>query len=144
MLATAAMNRAATTYAQVGMETGVAAADPHKLILMLFDGAIVCVTRALHAVAAGDRAAKVQAIARAVGIIDGGLRASLDLSAGGALAAQLDGLYGYMRTQLLAASAQDRLNTLEEVKRLLDQLREAWAGIAPGASASPPQSLSEV
>ena len=32
----------ANTYATVGMETGVVAANPHKLIVMLFDGAKSC------------------------------------------------------------------------------------------------------
>lgn len=31
----------ANAYAHVGIETGVMAASPHKLIVMLFDGALV-------------------------------------------------------------------------------------------------------
>ena len=32
-------HRAAKAYSQVGLETGVAAASPHRLIVMLYDGA---------------------------------------------------------------------------------------------------------
>ena len=38
----------ANTYATVGMETGVVAANPHKLIVMLFDGAKAAVTNAMQ------------------------------------------------------------------------------------------------
>ena len=36
-----AARRGAAAYSAVGVETGVSTADPHKLILMLFDGAIL-------------------------------------------------------------------------------------------------------
>lgn len=37
----------AGAYAKVGLETGVVAASPHKLIVMLFEGAIAAVNAAL-------------------------------------------------------------------------------------------------
>ena len=58
-------NRAAA-YSKVGVETGVAAADPHKLILMLFDGAILAVSAASTAMAQKDIAAKGQAASKAI------------------------------------------------------------------------------
>ena len=33
-------------YAKVGIESGVAAADPHKLILMLYEGALLAISSA--------------------------------------------------------------------------------------------------
>ena len=41
--------RGANAYAKVGLETGVVAASPHKLIVMLFDGALAAVrSAAIH------------------------------------------------------------------------------------------------
>ncbi len=126
---------AAATYARVGLETGIAAANPHTLIEMLFDGAIVAVNRAREALAAGDVAAKGLALSRAIEIVEQGLRASLDRAAGGDLAAQLDSLYEYISARLLVGSAQGRPEAFAEVAHLLGELREAWHGIAPRPAA---------
>lgn len=121
--------KAVDVYAQVGVETGVAAADPHKLILMLFDGTHAAINAAKHAIGRNDIAAKAAAISKAIAIIDGGLKASLDIKAGGILAERLAGLYDYMLNRLLAANLRNDTDLLDEVNRLLDELRGAWAQI---------------
>ncbi len=123
----------AAAYARVGLETGVAAASPHRLIEMLFDGAILSVTQGREATLARDFARKGETLSRAIDIIQHGLRASLDRGAGGELARQLDALYDYMVARLLIGSAQARTEPLDEVTRLLLELREAWHGIGPGS-----------
>jgi flagellar secretion chaperone FliS len=126
----APMNRAAA-YAQVGVETGVTAADPHKLILMLFDGAIMAVTTAAVAMDNNDIPAKGKAISRAIEIIANGLDASLDRDAGGELAMRLSALYEYMTDRLLYANLHNSRPTLDEVSELLSGLRESWQAIGP-------------
>lgn len=128
-------NRAAA-YSKVGVETGVGAADPHKLILMLFDGAILAVSAASTAMAQKDIAAKGQAASKAIEIITNGLKASLDVSAGGELAERLAALYDYMGERLLYANLHDNAAAFDEVTSLLQGLREAWQGIAPAARKS--------
>ena len=128
------MNSGAAAYAKVNMETGVSAASPHKLIMMLFDGAIVSVASAMNHMQAGDIAAKGQAISRAISIIDSGLRASLDKSAGGEVAENLEALYGYICNRLLEANLRNQQAYLEEVQKLLKDLRDAWAAIEPKAA----------
>lgn len=121
----------ASAYARVGVETGVSTADPHKLILMLFDGALLSIGTASAAMENHDIPGKGQAISKAIEIIANGLKASLDLNAGGELAARLSALYDYMNDRLLYANLHNSSATLEEVKTLLLTLREAWAAIAP-------------
>jgi flagellar protein FliS len=121
--------KAVDVYAQVGVETGVAAADPHKLILMLFDGTHAAIGAARRAMGRGEIAAKAAAISKAVAIIDGGLKASLDVKAGGVLAERLASLYDYMLNRLLAANLHNDVESLDEVNRLLGELRGAWAQI---------------
>jgi len=132
---------AAQAYAQVDLETKVATSDPHGLIQLLYDGAIVAVGQAQACLASGDVAGKGRATSRAVRIIEEGLRASLDPSQGGELAGQLDGLYAYMAQRLLLASVRNDADIFAEVKKLLAELRDAWAGIRPETAAKPAPKL---
>jgi flagellar protein FliS len=128
----------ANAYAKVGVETGVVAASPHKLIVMLFDGALVALATALHHMKAGNIQGKGQAISKAITIIDSGLRASLDHKAGGEIAANLDALYEYMSNRLMTANLQNQPDLIEEVQRLMQDLKGAWEQINPAAAAPQP------
>jgi flagellar protein FliS len=120
----------AKTYARVGVETGVAAADPYQLILMLFDGALMAVATADSAMRGGRIAEKGEAISRAVDIVTNGLFASLDFSAGDELANRLAALYDYMGMRLLHANLHNDPAALNEVSRLLGEIKSAWEEIA--------------
>jgi flagellar secretion chaperone FliS len=128
---------AVAAYAKVGIETGLDAADPHRLILMLFDGALLATLDAKRHMTSGNLAGKGESISKAIMIINDGLRASLDLKVGGALAHNLRALYSYMSQRLLLASAQKDPAMIDEVHKLLGELRDAWAAIEPGAAGSP-------
>jgi flagellar protein FliS len=121
----------ATAYRNLGVETAIAAATPHKLIAMLFDGAEEQLTKAGSAMAANDYAAKGEAITRVIRIIDEGLRACLD-DRGGDLTTNLRTLYTYILSRLLKASRDNDPALLEEVRRLLEQVSTAWTQIGPG------------
>jgi flagellar protein FliS len=124
---------AANAYSRIGAETGVASADPHKLILMLFDGALVAIGRANAAMRAGDLRMKGESVSKAIQIVEQGLKASLDEKAGGEagaeLARQLGSLYEYISQRMLHASMRNQPDGLEEAARLLGQLRDAWEQI---------------
>jgi len=121
--------RALSAYKTIGVETGVEAADPHKLVLMLFDGAMIATQEARRHLAAGNLAERGAAISKSIMIIENGLKASLDRSAGGELAERLASLYDYMRSQLLLANLKGLDESLAEVYRLLAELRDAWAQV---------------
>ena len=118
-----------STYARVGLETGVVAANPHKLILMLFEGARIALSSALIHMRNGEITAKGESISKAIAIISSGLQASLDIKAGGELAEQLHALYDYMSRRLLQANLQNKSEYIEEVARLLAELNAAWETI---------------
>ena len=126
----------ANAYAKVGVETGVAAASPHKLIVMLFEGAMLAISSAIQHMQAGDIEAKGKAISKATAIIEEGLRASLDKRVGGEIALSLDSLYEYMTTRLMIANLKNQPKTLEEVHQLLKGLRDAWVAIDPAKTAA--------
>jgi flagellar protein FliS len=127
------------SYAKVGVETGVLAASPHKLIVMLFDGAVVALRTAALQMASGNVPEKGKAISKAIDIIDNGLRASLNKEAGGQIAENLDSLYEYMSARLLTANLKNDSAILDEVQGLLVELRDAWNAISaqPLAAADP-------
>lgn len=131
------MKSGASAYAKVGVETGVMAADPHKLIVMLFEGAEVALRLAKQQMVDGDVPAKGRSISKAINIIDNGLRASLDKKAGGEIAANLEALYEYMVGRLLHANLNNSPEMLHEVLSLLGELRGAWESIAPGNPSKP-------
>lgn len=131
----AAANRAAA-YVKVGVETGVSTADPHRLILMLYDGALVSIGSAMHALDNKDVPGKGKAISKAIEIIASGLDASLDQEAGGELAVRLSALYEYMTDRLLYANLHNNRAALEEVAQLLGGLRESWESIGPQAKSA--------
>lgn len=118
------------TYAEVDLETGVIGANPHKLILMLFEGALAAIARAQHALQSGAIAEKGIAISKAIEIVTNGLKASLDLEQGGELAERLAALYDYIGTRLLYANLKNDMGALTEVAGLLKELKGAWAEIA--------------
>jgi flagellar protein FliS len=126
------MRSPAQSYAKVGIEAAVESSDPHRLILMLFDGAITAISLAKIHMDAGDIPQKGMAISKAIDIVTNGLQASLDMESGGDLAGRLAGLYDYMAQRLLFANLKNSAAALDEVSELLTSLRDAWAEIAPG------------
>ena len=130
---------AANAYANVGLETGVAAASPHQLIVMLYEGAELAVRMAIRHMNEGDLARKSAAITKASSIILDGLRAALDPQQGGDIALQLDALYDYMNQRLMLAHVNNQTAPLEEVLGLLQDLRGAWQLIGTPARAAAPQ-----
>lgn len=131
------MQYGARAYASVGVEIGVIAATPHQLIVMLFDGARVALADALTHMAAGNVPAKGKAVSKAIAIVENGLRASLDQSVGGDIAANLDALYVYMGERMVLGNLNNDPAMLEEIRQLLEELKTAWADIAPQAAPAP-------
>lgn len=120
----------ADSYAKVGLETGVDAANPHHLIAMLMDGAILSLGKAAQALKEKKIQEKGHALSVSIDIISSGLQASLDTTAGGELAERLNALYDYMCTRLLHANLHNDAAAIEEVVGLLREIRDAWKEIA--------------
>ena len=130
------MRSPAESYAKVGVEAAVETADPHRLVLMLFDGAMTAISLARIQMQNGQIPEKGAAISKAIDLITNGLGASLDIESGGDLAERLAALYEYMAQRLLFANMKNSVAALDEVSELLGSLRDAWAQIAPGEQAA--------
>jgi flagellar protein FliS len=123
-----------TLYSKIGLETDVQSASPHRLITMLFDGAFDAMNQASVAIQAGNIEMKTRALSRAVRIIDEGLGAGLNLEAG-PLALDLRDLYAYTCQRLLQANLHQDLAAIDECRRVLTPLREAWNAIGSTSAA---------
>lgn len=122
-------NHGVNVYAKMGLETGVLAASPNKLIVMLYEGAISAARQAIVHMQNQDIQQKGEMISKAVLIIESGLRLSLDKKAGGDIALSLDALYAFMTQRLTLANIRNQPELIEEVVKLLVDLKSAWETI---------------
>jgi flagellar secretion chaperone FliS len=123
-------------YGQVGVETGANSASPHRLVGMLFEGYMESLARARGAMRDGLVEVKGRAIARAVSIVEEGLRSALNREAGGKLSQDLDDLYTYVAMRLTLANVRNDPAMLDECQRLMAPVQEAWESIGPKANPS--------
>lgn len=126
-------------YRQVDTLRALESASPHRLVLMLMDGAeraIACARGHLLRAEVGPKGIQ---IGRAITLIEG-LRSGLNHAQGGEIAANLDALYRYIQERLLMANLDSRAELLDEAAALLRQVRSAWEAIdpriQPGATAA--------
>jgi flagellar protein FliS len=117
-------------YQSAAAHGGVAASDPHRLIVMLMDGALERIATARGCMQRNETAEKARLINRTMSIV-GELRNSLDLRNGGQIAANLAELYDYMCRRLLLATTENKVEMLDEISTLLHEIRNAWLAIAP-------------
>ncbi|SMG38802.1 flagellar export chaperone FliS [Paraburkholderia susongensis] len=121
----------ASAYARVGVETAVMGASPHRLIVLLYQGARQAIAQARMHLQQGNVPERGKAVSKAIRIIESGLQQSLNLEVGGEIAGRLNALYSYMTRRLFEANIKQSETMLVEVDGLLATLEEAWIGIAP-------------
>ena len=109
-------------------ESSVLTATPEQLVVMLYDGARRFLFQAAVAMRQDDIATCNGRLQRAEAIIDE-LTATLDRSTG-ELADRLAGLYAFYRRTLTEARLERSPEKIDQVARLLAELREAWAQLA--------------
>lgn len=127
------------SYQQISIESDVRGADPHRLIVLLFDGAESALQQAQTLLAANDFKGKSDALMKAIDIILSGLSASLDTEQGGDLAKNLKALYDYMVSRLMHANIHKDASAIREVQGLLGEIASAWRKITPTGRQNPDQ-----
>lgn len=138
----AAMRNMMESYTQTSVDAGVISASPHRLITLLYDGALAAISRAkmmmnrMETLTDGVEkvnaiAEKGKAVSQAIAIIEDGLMTSLDVEVGGELAKNLYALYEYMTYRLIQANLHNDITQLDEVALRLTDIREAWEDISP-------------
>lgn len=125
-----AASSAIAQYQRVNNVGSVEGASPHRLILMLMNGALERMIQARGAIERRDIALKGAMIGKATNII-GGLQGSLDRSQAPDYVDNLDRLYDYMQRRLLEANLKNDVTVINEVMDLLKTLRNTWQEIDP-------------
>lgn len=119
-------------------------ASPANLVVMLYDGAIRFLERALTGFQFKDplefNATINNNVLRAQQILDA-LNSSLDLEQGGKLALTLRGLYLYMDEQLTRSNASKTPEGIRDTVQRLTTLREAWSQVSNPAAFAPTAGL---
>ncbi len=109
--------------------TNVTTADPAKLVLMCYEGAIGNLKAAKEECISRGHEAKGKAIIKVQEILNL-LMQSLDFKNGGEIATSLDALYSYMLRRLLPCSTIEKeVAAIDEVIHLLEELESAWKEI---------------
>ena len=125
-----ASNSAIAQYKRVDNVGSVEGASPHRLILMLMNGALERLVQARGAIEHRDIALKGAMIGKATMII-GGLQSSLDRNQAPDYVDNLDRLYDYMQRRLLEANLKNDVGLIDEVMDLMKTLRNSWQEIDP-------------
>ena len=119
----------AATTSDAYKQQSILTAPPGRLVVMLYDGCVRFLFQAAYAMREGNRKVSQERLRRAEAIIDE-LRVTLDHDKGGDIAANLDALYGFSRAHLIKGWAEQDAAKIDEVSRLMGELRDAWAQIA--------------
>ncbi len=117
------MTYGAKNYKQMAITT----ASPTQILVMLYEGAIQNVKKAMLAMEQKNLADKGKYIGKAHDIINE-LTVSLNHEIGGPIAKDLERLYNFMVSQLLKANVENDYEALVSVQKNLETLLEGWKG----------------
>ncbi|MCY0385970.1 flagellar export chaperone FliS [Robbsia sp. Bb-Pol-6] len=123
----------ANAYARVGAQTATFGASPQRLAIMMFEASRTAIVQCRMHMRAGRMAEKGAAVSKAVMIIGGGLKESLDMDNGGQVAERLAGHYDAMLEMLTRANLRNDEPLFDEVDRMLKALEDVWRS-APAAN----------
>jgi len=114
---------------QAYKQANVTTADPTRLVLMCYDGAIGSLKTAREHCVSGDYEAKARSLKKTQDILNV-LMQGIDFEQGGTMALNLDSLYNYMLRRLLPCpTAEEEMAAIDEVLGMLEELESAWKEI---------------
>ncbi|MCL4490643.1 MAG: flagellar export chaperone FliS [Nitrospirae bacterium] len=102
--------------------------NPVDLVIMLYDGAIEFLEKAVMGIEIKSLQIKIKYITKTFAIIEE-LDKSLNFEGGGQVAVNLADLYFYMMRELVLANLEDDAAKIRHIISLLKELREAWIQI---------------
>lgn len=103
-------------------------ASPVDLVVMLYDGAIEYLNKAVFYINQRETIKKNESISRVIAIIEE-LLATLNMEAGGDIARNLYDLYVYMIVEITRANIKNDIEKIRHVEFLLKEIRSAWRQI---------------
>jgi flagellar protein FliS len=124
--------KAINAYKKDSLKQAVASADPHRLTLMLMQGAIDKLAYAKGCISREDMKGRSDNISKATAIFFN-LRDTLNMEVGGEFADNMYNLYTYIIEQLTQINTENGIERIDEVIALFVPLKDAWAAIPESA-----------
>ena len=112
------------SYRKLQVET----ANPIELVLMLYDRAIVLLDKAKNEILEKQYEAKGLTLDKTADIVFE-LLTTLDKDKGGEISSSLASLYNFVLREITDANTNLNTKALDNAKRILSELREAWESI---------------
>ncbi|GAB5380760.1 MAG: flagellar export chaperone FliS [Aliiglaciecola sp.] len=119
-------------YKKGNLKQDISNADPHKITLMLMQGALDRMAYGKGCIERKDFEGKAEHLSKASAILIN-LRDTLDMDVEGEVSNNLFALYDYMIQRITDANIQNDLNIMDEVINLLLPIKNAWASIPENA-----------
>ena len=114
--------------AEIYKLTRLESAPPLKLVVLMYDGALLCIGQAKAALDGGDLRTFHERCLRAQSIVSE-LRLALDPAHAPELVEQLEALYLFSEAQIRKAILEATSEPLESVERTMSTLLEGWSQI---------------
>ncbi len=118
--------------------TEILTADPAKIILMLYDGAIAFMHQAAEAAENHNYIERAHKITRANNILLE-LLSSLNFERGGEIAVNLREIYVFLVKELLKADRENDAQLIRTCSDILNTIREGWQSLVQPGQAQPVQ-----
>ncbi|MFH1148181.1 MAG: flagellar export chaperone FliS [Pseudomonadota bacterium] len=134
------VQRGVGAYGRVAVET----ADQKTLILICYDEAVKSLRMGKECYEKKLFEEKARHFIRAQNFITE-LLSSLNMEAGGEIAQNLSAIYNFCLKEMILADVNKKMNSIDDVIKILSELRSAWAqvGAKPSANGIPEQALQQ-
>ncbi len=121
------------------LETRILSATPDQLVVILYDHLLTQLQRTRLAIEIGKDDVRLTALDRARAAV-GELTLTLDMEKGGAIAAQLEGLYAFLLSELVDMGMYPDEGRLDRVVAMVQELRDAFDAAARSRAGQVPVS----
>ncbi|WP_076410913.1 flagellar export chaperone FliS [Shewanella sp. UCD-KL12] len=122
------MRKSLQSYRKVSVESEISVATPHRIIQMMFEGALQRLAQSRYAIENNDVQNKGVYIGKAVGIVNG-LNNSLNMDEGGDISNNLSDLYDFMLRRISEANLNNDVQAIDDVCEILRTIKEGWDAI---------------
>lgn len=126
------MIKAIGQYKQIGLETALTNASPHRLIQMLYEGALQNLVEAKGCIQHNQPELLTNYIKKVSNILVG-LEEGLDLDKGGEIALNLKRIYQFLQTELIVVQSEQSITKLNKLIDIVTELKSGWDLISPNS-----------
>lgn len=125
------MNAYAKNARAAYMQNDLKSMSREEIVVKLYQALRIRLHAAIEEIREGNIGKKAEHLSRCLAIVCE-LRASLDMEQGGEIAVNLNDLYSYLASDIIAANLKSDVAKIEDALKVVAPLLEAWTEIAMG------------